>query len=97
MLLRRWAIRLDLQAALGLVGEHPAADRIGRVIGELDQASTYRRDAIFDHARASAVADPDGSYVQPDDVKGCPGDLRPGVCSRPGVALCHCGGGCRAE
>ena len=59
---RLFAAGLDLQAALGLIGDHPGADRIGHAIGELDQAITDLRDAIFDHAPATAAAHPDGSH-----------------------------------
>jgi hypothetical protein len=57
-----FAAGLDLQAALGLVGDHPAADRISQAIGELDQAITDPRNAAFDHAPATAAAHPDGSH-----------------------------------
>jgi signal transduction histidine kinase len=59
---RLFAAGLDLQAALGLIGDHPGADRIGHAIGELDQAITDLRDAIFDHAPATAAAHPDDSH-----------------------------------
>lgn len=66
---RLFTAGLDLQAALGLVGDHPGADRIGHAIGELDQAITDLRDAIFDRAQAAAATDTDGSRGQPvDDV-----------------------------
>jgi signal transduction histidine kinase len=55
---RLFAAGLDLQAALGLIGDHPGADRIGHAIGELDRAITDLRDAIFDHAPATAASHP---------------------------------------
>ena len=60
---RLFAAGLDLQAAMGLIGDHPAADRIDHAIGELDRAVRDLREAIFDCAPATAVADPDGSYA----------------------------------
>lgn len=57
---RLFAAGLDLQAALGLVGDNPGADRIGQAIGELDQAVADIRDAIFDRAPANEAAHPDG-------------------------------------
>jgi signal transduction histidine kinase len=59
---RLFAAGLDLHTALGLVGDHPGADRIDHAIGELDQAITDLRDAIFDRAPATAVAHPNGSH-----------------------------------
>jgi len=59
---RLFSAGLDLQAALGLIGDHPAADRIDRAIGQLDHAVRDLRDAIFDRAPATAVADPDGRH-----------------------------------
>jgi Histidine kinase len=59
---RLFAAGLDLQAALGLIGDHPGANRIGHVIGELDQAIIDLRDAIFDHAPATTASPPDGSH-----------------------------------
>jgi signal transduction histidine kinase len=53
---RIFAAGLDLQAALGLIGDHRGASKIWHAIGELDQAVRDIRDAIFDlqpgHARA---------------------------------------------
>jgi len=45
---RIFAATLDLQAALGLIGEHPGASKIWHAIGELDQAVRDIRDTIFD-------------------------------------------------
>ena len=59
---RLFAAGLDLQAALGLIGDHPGADRIGHALGELDQAIVDLRDAIFDRAPATAAAHPDDSH-----------------------------------
>jgi two-component system, NarL family, sensor histidine kinase DevS len=44
---RLFAAGLDLQAALGLMGEHRATPRICHAVGELDQAIRDLRDAIF--------------------------------------------------
>jgi len=47
---RIYAVGLDLQAALALIGQHRAAEKIQRAIGELDVAIGEIRDAIFnDH------------------------------------------------
>lgn len=40
---------LDLQAALGLMGDHPASGKISHAAEELDQAIGDIRDTIFDH------------------------------------------------
>ena len=45
---RIFAAGLDLQAALGLIGEHRGASRIWHAIDELDQAVRDIRDTIFD-------------------------------------------------
>jgi signal transduction histidine kinase len=44
---RLFAAGLDLQAALGLLGDHRAATKIYHAIGELDQAVVDLRDSIF--------------------------------------------------
>jgi signal transduction histidine kinase len=44
---RLFAVGLDLQSALGLMGEHRATPRICHAVGELDQAIRDLRDAIF--------------------------------------------------
>jgi signal transduction histidine kinase len=59
---RLFAAGLDLHAALGLIGDHPGADRIGDAIGELDRAIKDLRDAIFDHAPATAASHPNRSH-----------------------------------
>jgi signal transduction histidine kinase len=59
---RLFTAGLDLQAALGLVGDHPGADKIGHAIGELDQAITDLRDAIFDGAPVTVATGTDGSH-----------------------------------
>jgi hypothetical protein len=46
---RLLAVGLDLQAALGLMGDHPASAKICHARDELDQATLDIRDAIFDH------------------------------------------------
>ena len=40
---------LDLQAALGLIGDHPASSKIRHAVDELDQAIRDIRDTIVDH------------------------------------------------
>ena len=40
---------LDLQAALGLIGDHPASSKICHAVDELDQAIRDIREAISDH------------------------------------------------
>jgi hypothetical protein len=45
---RLFAAGLDLHAALGILGDHRAADRISHAIGELDHAIRGIRDTIFD-------------------------------------------------
>jgi hypothetical protein len=46
---RLFAAGLDLQAALGLMGDHPASGKICRAVDELDQAIRDIRDTTFDH------------------------------------------------
>ena len=48
VLRRIFAAGLDLQAALGLIGEHRGASKIWHAIDELDQAVRDIRDTIFD-------------------------------------------------
>jgi signal transduction histidine kinase len=45
---RIFAAGLDLQAALGLIGDHPGASKIWHAIDGLDQAVRDIRDTIFD-------------------------------------------------
>ena len=45
---RIFAAGLDLQAALGLIGDHRAASKIWHAIDELDQAIRDIRNTIFD-------------------------------------------------
>jgi len=45
---RIFAAGLDLQTALALIGDHPAAGKIYHAVDELDQAIRNIRDAIFD-------------------------------------------------
>jgi len=44
---RLFAASLDLQAALGLMGEHRATDKIQHAVEELDQAVRDIRTAVF--------------------------------------------------
>jgi len=46
---RLFTAGLDLQAALGLMGDHSATGKICHAVDELDQAIRDIRDAIFDH------------------------------------------------
>ena len=39
----------DLQAALGLLGDHPASGKIRHAVDEMDQAIRDIRDTVFDH------------------------------------------------
>ena len=39
----------DLQAALGLMGNHPASGKVRHAVDEMDQAIRDIRDTIFDH------------------------------------------------
>jgi len=39
----------DLQAALGLMGSHPASGKVRHAVDEMDQAIRDIRDTIFDH------------------------------------------------
>jgi signal transduction histidine kinase len=48
---RIFAAGLDLQAALGLIGDQRGAGKIWHAIGELDQAVADIRDIIFDGNR----------------------------------------------
>ena len=45
---RIFAAGLNLQTALALMGDHPAAGKIHHAVDELDQAIRDMRDAIFD-------------------------------------------------
>jgi len=40
----------DLQAALGLMGDHPANGKVRHAVAEMDQAIRDIRDTIFDHS-----------------------------------------------
>lgn len=46
---RLFSVGLDLQAALGLMGDYPANGKICHAVDELDQAIRDIRDTIFDH------------------------------------------------
>lgn len=67
---RIYAAGLDLQAALGMLGEHKAGLTICHAIDELDLAIAAIRSTIFD--RACAVPEPSGDTETqarpPDDV-----------------------------
>src|ERR1700728_2817047 len=39
----------DLEAALGLMDDHPASGKIRHAVGEMDQAIRDIRDTVFDH------------------------------------------------
>ncbi len=46
---RLFTAGLDLQAALGLMGDHPASGKICHAVDEMDQAIRDIRNTIFDH------------------------------------------------
>jgi Histidine kinase len=46
---RLFTVGLDLQAALGIMGDHPASDKICHAVDEVDQAIRDTRDGVFDH------------------------------------------------
>ena len=46
---RLFTVGLDLQAALGIMGDHPASDKICHAVDEVDQVIWDTRDAVFDH------------------------------------------------
>ncbi len=46
---RLFTAGLDLQAALGLMGDHQASGKVRHAVDELDQAIRDIRDTIFDH------------------------------------------------
>lgn len=48
---RIFAVGLDLEAALALIGQHRAAEKIRHAIGELDQAIIDIRDTVFHQER----------------------------------------------
>ncbi|MGE5290598.1 MAG: histidine kinase [Micromonosporaceae bacterium] len=50
---RLFAAGLDLEAALGLIGDQRVAGHIGRAAGALDQAIRDLRDTVFDRAHAN--------------------------------------------
>src|SRR5580693_6844968 len=47
----------DLQAALGLLGNHPASGKIRHAVDEMDQAIRDIRDTILDHPAAPPPSD----------------------------------------
>lgn len=55
---RLFAAGLDLQAALGLVGDHKVAARIHHAIGELDRAIRDFRGTLFRSRPAAAATRP---------------------------------------
>ena len=50
---RLFATGLDLQTALALIDDHPAAARIRHAVDELDQAIRDIRDTVFDRPAVS--------------------------------------------
>ena len=61
---RLFTAGLDLQAVLGVMGDHPMSGKICHAVNELDQAIRDIRDAIFDHL---AVRDcPDSTSTSTD-------------------------------
>jgi hypothetical protein len=59
---RIFAAGLDLQAALGLIGDHPGASEIWHAMDELDQAVRDIRNTIFD--ATGATQGPDAKSTQ---------------------------------
>ncbi|HET7244955.1 MAG TPA: hypothetical protein VFJ07_08970 [Streptosporangiaceae bacterium] len=53
---RLFSAGLALQMTLGLMGEHPVAERIQAAIDELDLAIRDYRTALFDHSQPSSNA-----------------------------------------
>jgi hypothetical protein len=53
VVVRLFAAGLDLQAALGLMGDQPAAGKVRHAVDELDRAIRDIRDTIFDHPAAT--------------------------------------------
>lgn len=53
---RIFSAGLDLDAALGLIGEHGAATKVQHAISELDLAVRDIRDAVFDRRRPDSRA-----------------------------------------
>jgi hypothetical protein len=50
---RLFAAGLDLQTALGLIGGHPATEKVQHALGELDQAIRDIRNTVFDRLSGS--------------------------------------------
>jgi hypothetical protein len=82
---RLFRVGLALETALGLIGEHPAAEKVHEAISELELGIRDLRDALF----ASQPDYPDGWPVQAHirrmpDPTAAPGDFtataRPGKC-----------------
>jgi signal transduction histidine kinase len=72
---RIFAAGLDLQAALGLIGDQRAASKICHAIDELDQAIRDVRDTIFDRGPRSFPR-PGGPRKPPDGVASFHSDFR---------------------
>jgi signal transduction histidine kinase len=72
---RIFAAGLDLQAALGLIGDQRAASKICHAIDELDQAVRDIRDTIFDRGPRSFPR-PGGPRKPPDRVASFHSDFR---------------------
>ena len=72
---RIFAAGLDLQAALGLIGDQRAASKICHAIDELDQAIRDVRDTIFDRGPRSFPR-PGGRRKPPDGVASFHSDFR---------------------
>ena len=80
---RIFAAGLDLQAALGLIGDQRAASKICHAIDELDQAIKDIRDTIFDRG-PRLFPRQEGPRKPPDSVASFPSDSvegMPGWCS----------------
>jgi signal transduction histidine kinase len=72
---RIFAAGLDLQAALGQIGDQRAASKICHAIDELDQAVRDIRDTIFDRGPRSFPR-PGGPRKPPDRVASFHSDFR---------------------
>jgi hypothetical protein len=65
---RLFAAGLDLQAALGLIGDHRGTDEIHHAVGELDQAIRDLRDTIFGRPLNCGTRTGDNHGQPTDDV-----------------------------
>jgi hypothetical protein len=66
---RLFAAGLDLQTALGLIGEHGAAAEIHHAVGELDQAITDLRNTVFGLGLCNCGTHTGDNHVAPCPVR----------------------------